>query len=104
MALFGRRHHTTSSGTGGRFYLAVLLTIVAVAYLAVPWLARLIDAAREYSPSYYEPKDFTRQEYILRHGLPPASFTLRDIVIDVGLVLAVVVAWITVLSRGGTRR
>jgi hypothetical protein len=103
MASFRRYYHRTVR-RHGRFYFAVLLTIVVVAYLLVPWVTRLVDAARGYSPNYYEPKDFTRQEYILRHGLPPSGVTFRDLVVNSALVLLVVIVWLTVLPRGGMRR
>ena len=83
----------------GRFHFAVLLTIVVVTYLLVPWLVNLIDASRGYNPFYYEPKDFSRQDFIIRHGVPPPSLSPWQIVVNVVLVFAVVVVWLTVLPR-----
>ena len=83
----------------GRFHFAVLLTIVVVTYLLVPWIVNLIDASRGYNPFYYEPKDFSRQDFIIRHGFPAPSFSPWKIVVNVVLVFAVVVVWLTVLPR-----
>ena len=78
----------------------MLLTIVVVTYLLVPWLVSLVDAGRGYSPAYYEPKDFTRQDFILRHGVPGAAVTPWKTVLNVVLVFMVVAVWITILPRG----
>ena len=83
----------------GRFHFAVLLTIVVVTYLLVPWIVNLIDASRGYNPFYYEPKDFSRQEFIARHGFPASSISPWKTVVNVVLVFAVVVVWLTVLPR-----
>jgi hypothetical protein len=99
-----RRYHPRRLGRQARFHLAVLLTIVVVTYLVVPWVVSLVDAARVYSPSYYEPKDFTRQEYILRHGLPASIDTSWKKAVNVMLVFLVVIVWMTVVPPGGARR
>ena len=93
--LFGRR---------ARFHFACLLTIVVVTYLLVPWIVSLIDAGRAYSPFYYEPKDFTRQDFIARHGVATSPVSPWRTVVNVVLVFAVVVVWVAVLPRGGARR
>jgi ribosomal protein S16 len=43
-----------------RFHFAVLLTIVVVAYVAVPQVARVIEAVGGYNPGHFEPKDLER--------------------------------------------
>ena len=83
----------------GRFHFAVLLTIVVVTYLLVPWIVNLIDASRGYNPFYYEPKDFTRQDFIARHGVPAPSLSPWKTVVNLALVLAVVIVWLTVLQQ-----
>ena len=88
----------------GRYHVAVLLTIVVVTYLLVPWIANLIDASRGYNPFYYEPKDFARQDFIIRYGLPAPSISPWQLALNVVLVFAVVIVWLTVLPRGGARR
>ena len=87
----------------GRFHFAVLLTIVVVTYLLVPWIVNLIDASRGYNPFYYEPKDFSRQDFIARHGLPARSISPWKVAVNVVLVFAVVVVWLTVLPRRRSR-
>jgi len=83
----------------GRFHLAVLLTIVVVTYVLVPWIVNLIDASRGYNPFYYEPKDFSRQDFLARHGVRPSSVSPWQAAVNVVLVFAVVVVWLTVLPR-----
>ena len=87
----------------GRFHFAVLLTIVVVTYLLVPWIVNLIDASRGYNPFYYEPKDFSREDFIARHGLPARSISPWKVAVNVVLVFAVVVVWLTVLPRRRSR-
>ena len=86
-------------GRHARFYFACLFTIVAVTYLLVPWIVDLIEAGRAYSPFYYEPKDASRQDFLMRHGLPAAAVSAWQIVVNVVLVFAVVIAWLTLLPR-----
>ena len=90
-------------GRHARFYLACLVTIVAVTYLLVPWIVDLIEAGRAFSPVYYEPKDASRQDFITRHGLAVTPVSWKTVV-NVLLVFAVVLVWLTVLPRGGARR
>ena len=102
-----RRRHDSYRRLGrrSRFNLAVLITIVVVTYLLVPWVASLVDAGRGYSPGYYEPKDHTRQEWILRHGLNPVPVVAPwQLVITIGLIVLVALVWVTVLPSGGARR
>ena len=94
-----RRAYHKRFGRHGRFHFACLLTIVVVTYLLVPWIVNLIDAGRGYSPFYYEPKDASRQEFIMRHGLPAAAVSTWQFVVNVVLVFAVVVVWLTLLPR-----
>jgi hypothetical protein len=99
-----RRYYRRRFGRHARFHFACLLTIVVVTYLLVPWIVSVIDAGRAYSPFYYEPKDFTRQDFIVQHGVgrpPPSPWKT---VVNVVLVFAVVVVWLTVIPRGGARR
>jgi len=91
---FGRHRH---------FHLAVVLTAVVVAYLLVPWVAQLVDAARGYSPVYYEPKDFTRQEYLRQRGIV-VMIVPGKIIVNVVLLLLVAIVWMTLLPGRGTRR
>jgi hypothetical protein len=85
-------------GGRGRFYLAGLFTIVAVTYVLVPWVVNLIDAGRDYNPFYYEPKDADRQDYLLRQR-PEGQASPWRVAVNVTLVFAVVLVWLTVLPR-----
>jgi hypothetical protein len=83
----------------------MLLTIVVVTYVAVPWIANFLDALRGYNPIYpYDPKDLTRQDWVSRHGGHVATATPGNLLVSIVLVLLVVLVWMTVLPRGGTRR
>ena len=53
-----------------RFHVAVFLTIVVAAYVAVPQMVKFVDAVRGYDPAFYEPKDFERQAWIKRQVAP----------------------------------
>ena len=98
-----RSYYHRRFGRHGRFYVAVLFTIGVVAYVGVPWVAQLIDAARGYSPIYYEPKDFTRQAYMQQRGVVEAIVSWK-LVVNVVLVVLVAVVWLTLLPGRGTRR
>lgn len=83
-----------------RFNIAIIVTIVVVTYLLVPWVVSLVEAGRSYSPGDYEPKDQTRQAYILRQGLKmvPARAPWQ-LAVNFTLIFLVVVVWVTVLPR-----
>lgn len=101
--MFRLRHrYHKHFGHHGRFHLTVLLTIVVVTYVVVPKIARLIDAASGYSPFYYEPKDLTRQLYIIEHGVRTTPVDPWQVIFEIFLVILVVVGWMMVLPR--TRR
>jgi hypothetical protein len=101
-----RRYYHRHFGHHERFHLAVLFTIVVVAYVAVPVAVRYIDALGGYAPSYYEPKDLERQEWLRRTGLPKDVAGLSwDVVIDIVLFVLVAVVWLRVLpTRASGRR
>jgi hypothetical protein len=99
-----RRWYRRRFGRHGRFHLAVLLTIVVVTYLVVPWIADLVDAMRSFGPAYYEPKDFTRQDFISRHGLNVHASPPWKVALNIALVFLVVLVWMTVLPAGARRR
>ena len=81
-----------------RFHLAVIVTILVVTYLLVPWVVSLVEAGRGYGPGYYDPKDLTRQEWILRHGLKPVpAVTPWQLAVNIGLIFLVAVVWVSVL-------
>jgi hypothetical protein len=70
---------------------------MVVTYLLVPWLTELVDAMRGYGPADYEPKDFTRQDHIIRHGLKVPATPPWKVALNLSLIFLVVLAWTTVL-------
>lgn len=104
MARF-RHHYHKHFGRHGRFHFAVLLTLVVVTYVFVPWIAQLVDAVRGYNPSYpYDPKDVTRQDWIIRPGVHTPAVAPVNLILSLLLVLLLVIVWMTVLPRGAARR
>jgi hypothetical protein len=88
-----------------RFNLAVILTIVVVAWLAVPSVARFVNAWAGYAPTDYEPKDFERQSWLERHDPGSLLRTLEwNDFIGIGLFILVAVVWLTLVPDRGSRR
>lgn len=88
-----------------RFHVAVFLTIVVAAYVAVPQVVKFVDAVRGYDPAYYEPKDFERQDWLRRQIVPAVLPGLSwEIVIDIVLFLLVAVIWLTFVPARSPRR
>lgn len=88
-----------------RFTVAVLLTIVAVAYVGVPRVARLVESVGGYNPGHYEPKDLERGAW-LEHagGATLFSRVPWDTLVSVALFLLVAVVWLTLIPPGPARR
>src|SRR5262249_15154493 len=61
-----------SFGHNERYHVAVVFTILVVAWVAVPLVVQFVDAVRGYDPAYYEPKDFERQDWLRRPVVPAA--------------------------------
>ncbi len=101
-----RRYYHRYLGHHERFHLAVILTIVVVAYVAVPRVVQFVEALRGYSPVYYEPKDFDRQEWLSHHGVPDALGGVSlGVAVDVVLFVLVAIVWLTLVpTRAGRRR
>ncbi|MGH7276275.1 MAG: hypothetical protein ACREIY_04530 [Candidatus Rokuibacteriota bacterium] len=101
-----RRYYHRRFGHHERFHFAVVLTIVVVAYVVVPGVVRYIDALQGYSPTYYEPKDSQRQEWLRARGVPQQLTDVPfDVVVDIVLFVLVAIVWLTVVpTRGGGRR
>jgi hypothetical protein len=88
-----------------RFHLAVLLTIVVVAYAGVPHVARVVDALGGYNPGHYEPKDAERAAWVQRADSD--AFLARipwETVVHVLLFLLVAVVWLTLVPTRAARR
>lgn len=89
-------------GQGGRYYLAFAFTVVVVSYVAVPFVASLIDTIHDYNPIYYEPKDFAREDYLAQKPASSKRFLTWENVFKVGLLVAVVVVWRVIAPGGAT--
>src|SRR5919109_405412 len=89
-----------------RFHIAVLLTIVVLAYAGVPHVARVVDSIGGYNPGHYEPKDAEREALLARADDPDAflSHIPWETVIHVLLFLLVAVVWLTVVPTRASRR
>ena len=89
-----------------RFHVAMLLTIVVLAYAGVPHVARVVDGMSGYTSGHYEPKDTEREAWVQR-GDDPDAF-LPNIpwgtVVNVVLFLLVAVVWLTVMPTRASRR
>ena len=83
----------------------MVLTILVVAYVAVPQVVRFVDAVRGYDPAFYEPKDFERQAWIKRQVAPEVlpGFSW-EILIDIIMFLLVAVVWLTFVPAGSPGR
>lgn len=87
-----------------RFNIAVILTIIAVSWLVVPLVVRIIDSAASYGPTDYDPRDVQRGERLVRRGpiaLDDFALTWEDAA-KLLLFLVVALAWLAVAP--GTRR
>src|SRR2546428_375787 len=93
-----RRYYHRHFGHHERFHLAVIFTIVVVAYVVVPIAVRYIEALQGYSPHFYEPKDLERQEWLRRTGVPNQLAGLSwDVVVNTVLLILVAVVWLTLV-------
>ena len=94
-----RHHH--------RFNIAVILTIVAIAWVVVPAVVSVVETVSLYNPEDYEPKDTERGHWLARRdALSTAAFTLEN-VLKVILFLFVGLAWLLLaptLQRPGRSR
>lgn len=81
-----RHHH--------RFNIAIILTVVAIAWIVVPAVVRLVDALAHYNPSAYEPKDLERGVWVGRRDILSADhFTLENI-LKLALFVFAGLAWL----------
>jgi hypothetical protein len=89
-----RHHH--------RFSIAVVLTMIAVAWIAVPAVARFVDTVGSYDPRAYEPKDVQRGEWIASNPSLYLVETLSwETVVKLVLFVFAALAWLAVSSSPG---
>ena len=103
MSLRRRYRHARRTA---RFNFAVLLTIVVVAYVAVPQVARLIESVGGYDPGHFEPKDHERGLWLQRPDEPDAMLAKLpwETLFHVALFLLVAVVWLTLFPTRAPRR
>ena len=87
-----RHHH--------RFNIAVVLTMIAVAWIIVPAVARFVDTMGTYDPRVYEPKDVQRGEWIANHPSIPLEGPRWKTALKLALLVFAAVAWLAVSSPG----
>lgn len=85
-----RHHH--------RFNIAFLLTIVAVAWIAVPAVARFVDTVGSYNPAVYEPKDGERGTWMAQQGSLSLDTLTWQTVLKIALFVFAALAWFAVSS------
>jgi hypothetical protein len=91
------RHHR-------RFHVAVLLTIVAVAFVVVPAVLGVLQAVGQYDPRDYEPKDLDRGAWLAGRPVPgPPALGWNDL-LKLALLILAGVAWLAVSPPGRARR
>ena len=88
-----------------RFNFAVFLTILVVAYVGVPHVARVVESLGGYNPGHYEPKDLERGAWLER-ATDAALFSRVswDTLVNIGLFLLVAVVWLTLVPTRTGRR
>jgi hypothetical protein len=85
--------------------VAVIVTVLVVAYAIVPGVAQFLTAAGGYNPQGYEPKDFARQSWLAdRLSLPALPGISADVVVNIVLFVLVAVVWLALVPPGASRR
>jgi hypothetical protein len=83
------RHHQ-------RFHVAVLLTIIVVAYVVVPAVTAFFESVGGYRPTDYEPKDVERQSWLVKRDRSALGALGWDELVKIVLLLLAGVAWFAV--------
>lgn len=84
--------------------MAVVVTVLVVAYVIVPGVARFVTALGGYNPQGYEPKDFARQSWLADKLFLPALPVPADVVVNLVLFVLVAVVWLALVPPGASRR
>lgn len=99
-----RRYYHRRFGYHSRFHIAVVVTVLVVAYAVVPGVARFVGAVSGYNPQAYEPKDFARQSWLEEKGGILLSHVSLGTIVNVLLFLLVAVLWLAVAPPSPSRR
>jgi len=85
--------------------VAVVVTVLVVAYAIVPSVAQFLTAAGGYNPQGYEPKDFARHSWLAdRLSLLTPSGVSADVVVNIVLFVLVAVVWLALVPPSASRR
>jgi hypothetical protein len=76
-----------------RFNVAIILTIVAIAWIVVPAVVSVIESLARYDPTVYEPKDIERGVWMRRQMLSVEHLTLENL-LKLALFVFVGLAWL----------
>ena len=71
--------------------------------MAVPRVARLVEAIARYNPAGYEPKDLDRERWLREHA-PVLGGLDWDTLVGITLFLLVAVVWLTFVPTRASRR
>ena len=82
--------------------MALIFTVLVVAYVVVPWIVGLVETIGGYAPAYYEPKDVERQDYL--RSLPGVRQTLFGWETTFKLLLLVLVGLLWLVAGGSVWR
>jgi len=100
-----RRYYHRHFGYHTRFHIAVVLTIIVVAYAVVPSVARFVGAIGGYDPQDYQPKDFARQSWLDDKGrMVGLAHVPMHLIVNVLLFLLVALVWLGLVPPGASRR
>ena len=104
-----RRYYHRQVKHHQRFHVAVFLTILAVAWVAVPAVTSFVETVGRYVPRVYEPKDTERGLWLEQRGTPFIQSLTWENILKVALFIFAALAWLAVapsIQRPGrpTRR
>jgi hypothetical protein len=102
VSLLRRYHHRLRHHQ--RFHVAVLLTIVAVSYVAVPAVLGVVEALGSYDPAGYDPKDLDRGAWLARRGVTTVGALAWDDLVKFLLFILAGLAWLAVRPSGAAPR
>lgn len=87
-----------------RFNIAVILTIIALAWIVVPAVVSFVETVSQYNPLAYEPKDAQRGQLMGRRQALAADVLTLENVLKIVLCLFAGLAWLMLaptLQRSG---